>query len=644
MSLALVQMEIKPGHLEQNLSTLLHHLQFLSGKADLILFPELCLSGYFLGDRWTQESFCEEIETLHEEIRLASEKWNLAVIFGSIWIDRSGVNQDGRVRLFNAAIGFENGKPIRRQEEIDGIPLGVQPKTLLPNYRFFDDKRYFSSLVDLALDLAVDLSTLISPWVLRSGKKIGIQLCEDLWCEDYRKAGKPLNTAMILVEKGAQVIFNLSASPWTFGKNEARHRRVESLQKTASPSVPYLYVNRVGAENCGDNIMTYDGASAVYDRSAKLIWESTQRYHQEIWVGSWEELFASAKPKYVLPVSKIDQKFQAIVRGIRHLVEITSNQSPKVLIGLSGGIDSAVVACLIEQALGKESLEAVTMPGRYTSEKTLHNARDLARSLAVPFLEVPIVEIEFAARQAIDRAIGEWKGETLPHENEQARIRGSILLSGIAARRGAFYTCNGNKLETALGYATLYGDVNGAIAPIADLTKVEVMEMAQFLNEEIYRKEVIPKNLIPNALWQFPEAGVAPSAELRENQIDPMKFGYHDALLEAFLSFHKASPEMILEWFQKKILAEKLGIKPALIERWGLNDPQLFIEDLEWFTNAFYRSVFKRIQAPPIIVTSRTAFGYDLRESIGVFKYSRKYLELREKIITRSGMNQDSLA
>ena len=633
MRLALVQMEVKAGHLEQNLSTILNHLQFLSGKVDLVLFPELCLSGYFLGDRWTQDSFVEEIEVLHEEIRLASEKWGLAVVFGSIWIDRSGVNQDGRVRLFNAAIGFEKGKPIQSLEEIQGVPRGIQPKTLLPNYRFFDDKRYFSSLLDLALDLSVDVSTLISPWILQSGQKIGIQLCEDLWCEDYRKDRKPINTAALLIEKGAQAIFNLSASPWTYGKNEARHRRIESLQKNTSPSVPFLYVNRVGAENCGDNIMTYDGASAVYDADSGLIWESSQRYHQEIWIGAWEELFKPVQPKYVLPLSKIDEKFQAIVRGLRHLGEITGNLNPKVLIGLSGGVDSAVVACLIEQAFGKESLEAVTMPGRFTSEKTLENARQLSRELQIPLLEISIVEIEKAARQALDQAIGEWRGESLPHENEQARIRGSILLSGLAARRGAFYTCNGNKLETALGYATLYGDVNGAIAPIADLTKVEVMEMARFLNEEIYRKELIPQNLFPDSLWQFSEQGVVPSAELREKQIDPMKFGYHDALLEAYLDFRKGSPERILEWFQLGVLAEKLKIPSALIERWGVDDPKTFVEDLEWFTNAFYRSVFKRIQAPPIIITSRTAFGYDLRESMGVFRYSRTYLELKKAIL-----------
>jgi NAD+ synthase (glutamine-hydrolysing) len=633
MRLALVQMEVKPGNSEANLATILGHLQRLAGNANLVLFPELCVSGYFVGDRWTQESFIEEIESLHEEIRLASERHALAVIFGSVWIDRSGVNQDGRVRLFNAAIGFENGKPIARAEEIPEIPLGIQPKTLLPNYRFFDDKRYFSSLQDLAQERGVEVSSLLSPWVLRSGKKIGVQLCEDLWCEDYRLQGKPLNTATILTQKGAELIVNLSASPWTYGKTDARHRRVKSLQMACTPSVPFIYVNRVGAENCGDNIMTYDGASAVYHHSSDVVWESTAMYQEEVWVGDLRDLKTAPAFRYQLPLSKIDQKFQAIVRGLRHLVEITGTVQPKVMIGLSGGVDSAVVACLIEQAFGNESLETVTMPGRFTSEKTLCNARAVATALGVPILEVPIVEIEEAARRAIDGAIGVWKGESLPHENEQARIRGSILLSGLAARRGAFYTCNGNKLETALGYATLYGDVNGAIAPIADLTKIEVIEMARFLNEEIYRREVIPSNLLPDDLWHFPEEGVAPSAELRADQIDPMKFGYHDALLEAYLDFHKATPEVIVDWFQKGVLAEKLKIDPQMIERWGVQNPKVFIEDLEWFTNAFYRSVFKRVQAPPIIVTSRTAFGYDLRESIGVFRYSRKYLELKAQVL-----------
>lgn len=633
MRYALVQMEVKAGDLEYNLHSILRHMASLSGKVDLIVFPELSLSGYFLGDRWTQESFLEEIESLHVEIGRASEQFQLAVIFGTIWMDRQGVNQDGRVRLFNVAMGFEKGKPISRIHSIAGIPEGIQPKTLLPNYRFFDDKRYFSSPLDLSRDLGVEVETLFAPWKLNSGECFGVQLCEDLWNEDYRFQGKPLNSASILVQKGAKWIVNLSASPWTFGKNDSRHRRVKALQSACTPSVPFFYVNRVGAENCGDNVITYDGGSAVYNKSSELMWESTSMYQEEIFIGESSKFETPPISRYTPLVSKIDQKFRAIVRGLQHLGEMSDQKTPRVMIGLSGGVDSAVVACLLEQSFGKESVEGVTMPGRYTRRQTLANAHHIANALGIGLLEVPIQEIEEVARKAIDSALGEWKGEGLPLENEQARIRGSILLSGLAARRGAFYTCNGNKLETALGYATLYGDVNGAIAPIADLTKVEVMELARFLNEEIYRKEVIPSNLIPNNLWEFASDGIPPTAELKSDQIDPMKFGYHDALLEAYLDFHKASPEMILKWYQQGILAEKLNIPEALLNRWGVQDPKVFIEDLEWFTNAFYRSVFKRIQAPPIIVTSRTAFGYDLRESLGVFRYSKKYLQLKNEIL-----------
>ncbi len=644
--IALVQLEILSGRAKENVARMISHMEALHEEVDLIAFPEMAVGGYLLGDLWTSEDWCDHLESFNETIREASATFQTSVAFGNIYVDRSGrPNKDGRRRKYNAAYLFQNGHPVA--SGAPHFPAGVQAKTLLPNYRFFDDERFFYSLQDAAQDFGVEIESLTKPFVLgphlergTAGIRVGLQLCEDLWCQDYWKNGEPINTAAALTRQGAEVLINLSASPWTWGKNAARDRKVKGILSGCTRPVPYLYVNRIGAENCGDNVIVYDGGSTVYDSQGEPLLLANHPFKEEILKieitpdGKVSSNHSLLTPTPRIEESKIAQKNKAVVQGLHHLSHLTGQPQPKVLVGLSGGVDSAVAAALVVQAFGPESLILVTMPGRFTSPATLANAETTAKSLGVTLHRVPIDSLVEAARGLIDEIPGPVNSGTLPHENEQARIRGSVILSGIAARLGVLYTCNGNKLETALGYATLYGDVNGAIAPLADLTKVEVMAMAQFLNDEIFKREVIPSNLIPNALWQFPSNGVLPSAELRADQIDPMKFGYHDALLEAFLEFRKASPEKILEWFLEGVLAERLGIAPELIERWGVHQPQVFVEDLEWFVRQFYNSVFKRIQAPPIIITSKTAFGYDLRESIGVFQHSARYQELKEKVLS----------
>ena len=218
-------------------------------------------------------------------------------------------------------------------------------------------------------------------------------------------------------------------------------------------------------------------------------------------------------------------------------------------------------------------------------------------------------------------------------ENLQAKIRGTSMLSNLSAKYNALFTNNGNKLEVALGYATLYGDWGGALAPIADLTKTEVVEMARYLNNKIFKDEIIPNSVLPDELWRFNADQIPPTAELKNNQVDPMKFGYHCALIKAITDYKKKSMEDIMQWYLEGSLEKNLDISTKLIKRWNLNDPQEFIRDLEWFYSKIQNNVFKRVQAPPIILTSKSAYGYDIRESMIPFTPTKKSEELKKKIL-----------
>ena len=642
--IVLAQIRVIPGDPEGNVARMLAVAQPLKDTGAIIAFPEMCVGGYLVGDLWHDNDYCDWLESFNETFRTASADLGLTLVYGNVFRERSGKpGQDGRPRKYNAATVFDRGvAPVGS----GFFPPGVQPKTLLPNYRFFDDSRYFFSANSAAAEAGLPIEEILAPFQLANGLRLGLQLCEDLWCQDYRYKGEALNTAKFLTDRGADVILNLSASPWTRGKNDARDRRIRFVTGECAKKAPFLYVNRVGAENCGDNVIVYDGGSTVYDEEGYPVLLANNRFDEEtLTVNGILETEPASGPRFRLEEgqrvtriadSVMAQKFRAIVTGLRHVETVNANPNQPFLIGVSGGVDSSVVACLLEQAFGAGRVTGVTMPFKYTTARTLANANHLAEALGIQLLTVPIeesVEAWWRTICSLDLPGSDSPSTGLSAENEQARIRGAVVLSGLAARLGAVYTNNGNKLETALGYATLYGDVNGAIAPIADLTKVEVIGMARYLNEEVYRREVIPANLMPDDLWNFGVGGVAPTAELRDDQIDPMKFGYHDALLQPFTAFQRSSPEEMLRAFLSGELHTRLGIPVALMVRWGVHVPKAFVEDLEWFTGLLRRAVFKRIQAPPIIVTSTGAFGYDFREALVTLRPSAAYLRLREEVL-----------
>ncbi len=640
LSIALAQIEVVPQQPNKNVSKMLSFIEKAKiAGADIIIFPEMCVGGYCLSDYWLVDSHCTYLMEFNEQLRKASN--DIVIIHGNIFLDatENAVNKDGRKRRFNAAYVFYQGKGIKKRYETGLIPCGIQPKTLLPNYRIFDDVRYFFSLNDIAQEHGIDIEQLLQPFTVTiKGKtiNIGVELCEDLWCSDYRYKNNSFNITKMLIENGADIIVNLSASPWTYLKNQARDKRINFLKKELGNSfVPFFYVNCVGAQNNGKNIITFDGGSTIYNNDGNPIAYSKKPYQEDLLIVP--VMLEDAKEVIREEKSKIAQKFDAIICGLKHIKNILGKeQEPSFVLGLSGGIDSAVVLALLTLAAGNDKVTTINMPTHYNSEKTKLIAQTIANNLGVQLITIPIQELSTLNKtmlEAVDTKNPQHYLLDLNNENIMAKIRGTCILSNYAQRHGCILTNNGNKLEIALGYATLYGDVNGAIAPIGDLTKTEVFAMARYLNEEIFKKEVIPNDLIPNELCQFSEDQMPPSAELRNNQIDPMKFGYHDALLEAITDYQKKSIEDFVEWYLEGTLAEHLHISPELLARWGLGNPEEFIKDLEWFDRLVHLNVFKRIQAPPIIMTSKSSYGYDIRESQLPYTQTTRYRELKNALL-----------
>lgn len=625
-AIALVQMGVIPGRPDRNVGRMLEFIEEARGaRAEVVVFSEMCVSGYLIGDAWEVDALVEDFAAWSDTVRAASR--DLTVIFGNVLVDRDTIGEDGRWRKYNAVHVCHDGEAVTREGVPPGLPAGAHPKTLHPNYRFFDDDRHFYSLRKLAASTGRSVYDWMVPFeVPRRGGgsfRFGVQLCEDIWCQDYSCAGEALDSLKAFHDRGAEAVFNLSASPWTWQKNDKRNRTVREV--LARSPVPFFYVNNVGAQNNGKNILVFDGDTTVYGPDGTIRGRT----------GHWgEEMLVVADGD--CPVSEeqgeIEAIHDALLTGIAHLDTFRGREN-RYLIGVSGGIDSSVVASLLAEACGPERVFAVNMPTRFNAEVTQENARSLCERLGIDYLSCPIDDIyqRLAAKiKGAHFSREEGAYTSLVDENLQARIRGADILAGLAAKHGLIFTNNGNKTEVALGYATLYGDVNGAVAPIADLYKTQVYALARFMNERIYGKEVIPSNLM--------DGSVVPSAELSDAQDvtkglgDPIKYGYHDAVLRQMIEYRR-HPVDLLGWFLDGTLLDALGWSDARRFEDYFPDSAAWLEDLEWVAEQLRISYFKRIQAPPIVVISKRAFGFDLRESQLPGYRLECYGELRERVL-----------
>ncbi len=333
LKIALAQIDVVPNRPQENVDKMLKMIKEAHDQnVELIVFPEMCIGGYLLSDKWQEDNYCHNLMEYNEILR--DESKEIAIGYGNVYVDKHinkrinddsfHPNKDGRSRKYNAVYVFQHGKPVSRLKESSILPRGIQPKTLLPNYRIFDDERYFFSTGEIATDFGVSLESLLQPFQIQIDDDlvpIGFELCEDLWCEDYRRNGMALNPTKILIENGARLIINCSASPWTAGKNKTRDKRIQFLKKeSGNDFVPFLYVNCVGAQNNGKNIVVFDGASTVYNKDGLPTILGGDNYQEELLIVNNSDF--SKMPLERTEREKIVQKYHAVIRGIGHITDI----------------------------------------------------------------------------------------------------------------------------------------------------------------------------------------------------------------------------------------------------------------------------------------------------------------------------------
>jgi NAD+ synthase (glutamine-hydrolysing) len=388
----------------------------------------------------------------------------------------------------------------------------------------------------------------------------------------------------------------------------------------------------VGIQNNGKNIFLFDGNSTIYNPDGSLLKVATDYTEETIKATLFGEKTETIPNPAINDEKDKEELYTGLIFGIRKFFD--NFTSKKVVIGLSGGIDSALSAVLLAEALGAENVYAINMPSQFNSETTKGAAHKLAQNLGIHYATISIQnsyentirELESAVFERLDgsRASTTIKLSGSNKENIQARDRGSRILAGIASALGAVFVNNGNKTETAFGYATLYGDVNGAIPPIADLYKMEVYELAHFINKK--------KNVVPATIFNIPaSAELSADQNVDEGKGDPIYYPYHDKLVRAFVEF-RLDPEDILRYFMDGALGKVIHCDQKLIDQY-FKDSTAFVADLEHKWKLFKMSFFKRIQAPPIIAVSKRAFGFDLREAQNGVYFTKKYLQLKEQLL-----------
>ncbi len=540
MKIALAQINYHIGNFEGNYAGM--RAALLEAKkqgAELVVFAELSLSGYPPRDFLEFDDFIERC--LHWTEKLAEDCIGIAAVVGLPVRNQTGKGKP----LFNAALFLENGKVTSEYH-----------KTLLPNYDIFDEYRYFEPNRDFSL-------------LEYKGLRFAVTICEDLW----NTGSNPLyvkNPMEELAKLKPDAVINIAASPFHYNQEEVRK---EVLRDNALKyNLPVIYVNHVGAQT----ELLFDGGSLVMDPRGRVVSE-LKYFEEDLKIFDLQELLEGN----MLPVEekkpgKMALIHDALVMGIRNYFSKLGFE--KAILGLSGGIDSAVTLALAAKALGPENVLAVLLPSGFSSEHSMSDAITLANNIGCPYEIVPINEVFEEFRALLDPIFSDRK-IGLTEENIQARARGVILMA-LSNKFGYILLNTSNKSEAAVGYGTLYGDMNGGISVLGDVYKTEVFELARFINRD---GGIIPENTIVKP----------PSAELRPDQKDTdslPEYSILDEILYQYIEMRKGPSDIISMGFDEKIVRKVLRLV-------NINE-------------------YKRHQTPPILRVSSKAFGMGRRMPI----------------------------
>ncbi len=535
MKITICQLNPTVGDVEGNAKKITGMLaQTKAQRPDLIIFPELFLTGYPPRDLLEKEWFIQRCSAAIRELTEASRDYpETGILFGA----PTTTGRDTGKGLFNSAVLVHNGKVTCRH------------KTLLPSYDVFDEARYFDPADSVGL---VDFK----------GEKLGITICEDAWNHpDLWPKRKPYDydPAADLAKMGATLLINISASPFEAGKERTRFELIG--RHAQKHGLPFIYVNQIG----GNDELVFDGRSFGVDKNGQMAWSLPAFQEDVVTIDS----SLPGKPAEPPVHDEIESIYLALRLGVRDYFRKCGFN--RAVVGLSGGIDSAVVAAVAAEALGPENVLGITMPSPFSSQGSVDDSRKLAGKLGIELEEISITEIYEKYLEILEPHF-EGRTPDIAEENIQARIRGNILMA-FSNKFGHLVLTTGNKSELAVGYCTLYGDMSGGLAVISDLPKTTVYRLADHINRE---REVIPRVIITKA----------PSAELRTGQKDQDTLPPYDVL------------DRILEGN----LEDGLSIDQLVGQ--GLER-----ETVEWVVRTVRQNEYKRRQAAPGIKVTGKAFG-----------------------------------
>ena len=545
MKICLAQINPTIGAFKQNIGKICKSINTAREKgADLVIFPEMSVVGYPPKDLLELSGFVDSNLKALEEVKNCVT--GISAIVG--FVDRN-VAQRGKA-LYNAAAHIKNRKIVSRHY-----------KSLLPTYDVFDEDRYFEPTHDISIAKI-------------SGRKFGISICEDVWGADVVWPGTIHHKDPVecMVRQGAEIIINISASPFTIGKQDVRLKMLTGHAKRNK--VPIVFVNQIG----GNDDLVFDGNSLVINKEGIVVGRASGFKEEllmvefkgsDLTIGGNKSRLAKKETRYSAGEGDIESVYNALVLGTRDYVKKCGFK--KAVIGLSGGIDSAVTAVIAVKALGKNKVLGVTMPSTFSSKGSVDDSMVLAKRLGIKCELIPIKSVYNAYTKTLSGVFAGLPFD-VTEENLQARIRGKILMA-ISNKHGYLVLTTGNKSELAVGYCTLYGDMCGGLAVISDIPKTMVYRLAEYINR---RKEIIPADTIEKP----------PSAELRPNQKDQDSLPSYDVLdgvLRAYVEESKDVGDII-----------EMGYDESLVKD---------------IINKVDRNEYKRKQAAPGLKVTTKAFG-----------------------------------